>query len=128
MSKYSLVGVDMSARRRDRRNALPPIAIEIEDKTYTTVDWSLGGFRILPYEGAGRVGDTLALNLVIGVAGESYRYRATAEVMRIDRRTGSLAASFKGLPPEAIDTLEGHLTGRLRRQARKRAEAEQDSR
>ncbi len=115
MSKYRVVGADLPNRRRDRRNAMPPIELEIEDVTYTTIDWGLGGFLVEPYEGARRVGEAIALTVVVHVADRCYRHPVEAQIVRVDRRDQQMAAAFVGLPSDAMDTLEGLITGRLRR-------------
>ncbi len=115
MSSYQLFGVGMTNRRRDRRNAMPPIELEIEDVSYTTADWGLGGFRIEPYEGARRVGEAIALTVVVHVADRCYRHPVEAQIVRVDRRDRQMAAAFVGLSSDAMDTLEGLITGRLRR-------------
>lgn len=115
MSKYRVVGAATANRRRDRRNAMPPIELEIEEVTYTTVDWGLGGFLVEPYEGVRRAGEPVALTVVVHVADRCYRHPVEAQIVRVDRATRQLAAAFVGLTSEAIDTLEGLITGRLRR-------------
>ena len=115
MGKYQVIGAATANRRRDRRNAMPPIELEIEDVTYTTIDWGLGGFLVDPYEGTGRVGEPIALTIAVHIADRCYRHKVEAEIVRVDRRTRQMAAAFMGLPSEAMDTLEGLITGRLRR-------------
>lgn len=115
MSKYRLVGVDHGNRRRDRRTAMPAIDLEIEGVTYTTIDWSLGGFLAAPYEGTARAGETFPVTILVNIADHCYRHRVEAQVVRHDRMGARLAAAFVGLPADALDTLEGLITGRLRR-------------
>ncbi len=96
MGKYTVVGAATANRRRDRRNAMPPIELEIEDVTYTTIDWGLGGFLVEPYEGARRVGEAIALTVVVHVADRCYRHPVEAQIVRVDRRDQQMAAAFVG--------------------------------
>jgi hypothetical protein len=118
MSRYQVIGIDQSERRRNRRSALPQIEIEFDGEAYPTVNWSLGGFLVEPYEGKRRAGEKLNVTIVVKVKDKEFRHDAHAKVAWRRRAEGQLAAFFKGLPPEAIDTLDGHITGRLRRLGR----------
>ena len=121
MTTYRVVGV--SNRRRDRRIELPPIQIILEDVAYTTVNWSLGGFLVGPYEGACRFGDEMRVEIVIDFEGRTFRHEAVMEVVRVTRGTGELAGRFIDIEPAAVETLEAWMTGRLRRLERRRKRA-----
>ena len=56
---------DLSAceQRQHPRHAHPPIRIDLDGKSYTTVDWSKGGFLIAAYEGPCRPGDHTLIDL-----------------------------------------------------------------
>jgi hypothetical protein len=118
MSRYQVIGIDAAERRRNRRSALPQIEIEIDGETYPTVNWSLGGFLVEPYDGKRKTGDRLTVTIVVKVNTLEFRHQIKAKVARRSRVDGQLAAHFKSIPPEAIDTLDGLITGRLRRLGR----------
>jgi hypothetical protein len=110
-----VVGVEMANRRRDKRVETWPILIELEGKFYPTVDWSLGGFRIEGYDGRRRRGEEITVGILVKAGTEQLSHVARAEIVRRDVRAGHLAANFFGLDNATVDTLEGWLTGRLRR-------------
>jgi hypothetical protein len=118
MSRYQVVGIEHTERRRNRRSALPQIEIEFDGDVYVTTNWSLGGFMVEPYDGRRRTGDLLSVSIVVKVNDKEFRHRTDAQVVRRRRAAGQLAAHFQGIPPEAIDTLDGLITGRLRRLGR----------
>ena len=118
MSRFQIIGIDQVERRRNRRSALPPIEIEIDGESYPTRNWSLGGFLVEPYDGRRKTGDKLAVTIIVKVNDREFRHRAKAKVARRSRVESQLAAHFAALPPEAIDTLDGLITGRLRRLGR----------
>jgi len=126
MARYRVVGVDFPNRRRDRRNAIPPIQLELDGEVYTTVDWSLGGFLIAPYRGRARPGMQFPVVIVIRIGDRVYRHRAEAEVVRAPAVRKQVAARFTRLEPDAVDTMEGLITGRLRRLQRRAADASGD--
>ena len=118
MSRFQIIGIDHAERRRNRRSALPQIEIEIDGTGYLTRNWSLGGFLVEPYDGKRKTGDKLTVTIVVKVNDREFRHRVRAKVARRSRVEGQLAALFKGVPPEAVDTLDGLITGRLRRLGR----------
>ena len=118
MSKFRVAGLNRVDDRRDQRRAEPSLAIDFEGRRYPAVDWSLGGFCIAPYVGTSLPGDRLSALLVAIVPGmPNRRHRADVEVVRIEPDTATLAARFIALDPSAVETLDGLLTGRLRRAA-----------
>jgi hypothetical protein len=116
-----IVGVGPGNRRRDKRVDLRPIRVELEGQVYETLDWSLGGFLIEGYEGKRRIGDPVTVGLSVKAGDKTYEHVVRAEIVRIHRDGGRLAANFTDLEAEAVDTLEGWLTGRLQRMARRKA-------
>ncbi len=121
MVNYRVVGV--TNRRRDRRIELPPIQIVLEGVPYTTINWSLGGFLVAPYEGGCRFGDEVRVEIVIEFEGRTFRHEAIVEIVRIARGSKELAAQFTSIEPAAVETLEAWMTGRLRRLERQRRSA-----
>lgn len=118
MSRYQVIGIDSAERRRNRRSALPQIEIELDGEAYVTTNWSLGGFMIEPYSGKRKTGDHLTVTIVVKVNDKEFRHQTDAKVARRSRVAGQLAAHLQGIPTEAIDTLDGLITGRLRRLGR----------
>jgi len=105
-----------ASRRRDRRLEMPPIQIVIDDGTYETTNWSLGGFLIGSYTGRRGVGEETTVEIVVVVGPRRYVHRVAVEIVRVFPAVEELAAQFVKLDPAALDTLEGWMTGRLRRQ------------
>jgi len=118
MSRFQVIGVEQAERRRNRRSALPQIEIEFGGEVYGTTNWSLGGFMVEPYSGRLRAGEELDVTIVVKVNDKEFRHRATATVVWRRRAHRQLAAHFQGLPTDAVDTLDGLITGRLRRLGR----------
>ena len=106
---------DLAAdRRRNRRIAIPAIRLAILTDIYSTRDWSLGGFRIADYPVPLSPGDLLPVTIVVAAHGEVFRHAVMAEVVRHNRQSGSMAARFKRLTPDAVTVLTAALQGRLR--------------
>ena len=101
--------------RRDRRVNMISIEIELEEQFYTTIDWSLGGFLIEGYEGRRRPVDVVTIGITVKVGEETYEHAARAGVVRFVPGKNQLAARFLRLDAATVNTLEGHMTGRLRR-------------
>jgi hypothetical protein len=101
--------------RRDKRIDAISIDIELEEKFFTTLDWSLGGFLIDRYEGRRRPGDEITISLYIRVGDHTYEHVARAGVVRFVPGKNQLACRFLSLDMGTISTLEGHMTGRLKR-------------
>lgn len=101
--------------RRDRRIDAISLEIELEEQFFTTVDWSLGGFLIEGYEGRRRPGEVVTIGITVKVGEETYEHAARAGVVRFVPDKNQLAARFLRLDPATVNTLEGHMTGRLRR-------------
>ena len=118
MSRYQVIGFEQTERRRNRRSALPQIEIEFDGEVYVTSNWSLGGFMVEPYSGKLRKGDDLDVGIVVRVNDKEFRHKADATVVWRRRAQQQLAAHFHGLPTAAVDTLDGLITGRLRRLGR----------
>lgn len=57
-------------RRRHPRFTHPPVCLAFEGRSYTTTDWSLGGFVIDGYEGALTPGSLFSI-AAVGAAGET---------------------------------------------------------
>ena len=112
-------------RRRDRRVKLRPITLKIGAGSFTTNDWGLGGFCVDRYigerHGVLRVGDLVTVKITIHNGRETHEEIADARVTRVDDPIRTLAATFIELESSTIDLLEAWLSGRMSRQAKRRA-------
>ena len=97
-------------RRRDKRLMSPPMSVSIDDETYQTVDWSLGGVLIADYYGSAALGDHLAGRIHILTDQRSHPFKAV--VVRRDSGSGQLAFNFTELSESAFSLLESALMGR----------------
>jgi hypothetical protein len=114
-----IVGTTISERRRNSRPKLPPIKVQIDGKVYFTTEWTLGGFLIDRYVGDRRVRDILTMIVLVETGGQKFEHFVDAEVVRIDHDKLIMAGKFIELDTEAVETLDGWLTGRLRRKVQK---------
>ncbi len=112
-----IIGTQLHNRRRDIRVSVMPIEIVLEGEVYTVIDWSLGGFLVEGYPGKLSAGEEILIEIQINFDGAEYHHAARAEVTRTDPCVGQLAANFLALDNSTIATLEGWMTGRLRRKA-----------
>ncbi len=113
--RYQIIGGTGTNRRRDRRYEIPPIQVALDGGLYTTTNWSLGGVLLSGFEGRRRAGEAAHIGLIAHDGEVAYQHSAIAEVVRVGPPAGELALHFQGLDSEALDTLEGLITGRLRR-------------
>jgi hypothetical protein len=100
---------DRHEQRRDRRYALPPLTVIIDDQNYVSDNWSLGGFHLtgpLPLEVGALVVGTLHVD---GSDGFTFM----ASVVRKDAAAGTLAFHFQELTPLAVTRLDRALARRL---------------
>lgn len=101
---------DRHEQRRDRRYALPPLTVIIDDRRYASDNWSLGGFHLacsLPLRVGAVVTGTLHVD---GSDGFTF----TAAVVRKDvEGEGTIAFHFQELTPLAITNLDRALARRL---------------
>lgn len=121
-----IVGKTINERRRNSRPTLPPIKLQIDGKVYATSEWTLGGFLVDKYVGDRRVHDIMTMIIRVEAGDQKYEHFVDAEVVRIDHKQLIMAGKFIELDTETIETLDGWLTGRLRRKARKAKEAAQE--
>jgi hypothetical protein len=115
-----IIGVGATNRRRDKRVEARPVQVELEGRRYDTLDWSLGGFLIEGYDGRRRPGEPVMVGLTIKAGDRTYEHVVRAEIVRITGQNGRLAANFVDVDAETLDLLEGWMTGRLLRSARRR--------
>ena len=103
MLKTIRTNFDRHEMRRDRRYALPPLAVSINGTEFTARNWSLGGFQLSQ-------GPSVALGAHIGgtirVAGDGKPYNFTAEAVRRGNGAHGMSFRFRGLSPDLITALD----------------------
>jgi len=117
-----IVGKTILERRRNSRPKLAPITIVFDGKSYETTEWTLGGFLIDRYIGDCFVEEVMPVAIRVNAGAQKFEHMGDAQVVRVDRRRLQLAARFIDLDAEAVNTLDGWMTGRLKRSVRKKAE------
>ncbi len=113
--KTSKRSADRANRRRDKRRTLPQLTVRFDGKTYTTLDWSMGGFAIKGYGGRRREEDEFPVELSAEVSGRELSALMIATAVRRDRKTGLFAAYFSRFYDDAFGILEQIATRRIRR-------------
>jgi hypothetical protein len=96
-------------RRHDRRQTNRVITVELEGQFYSTLDWSVGGFRIEGYEGDLKAGNIAAISIISDEGNETLEQAATASIVRIvheDLELQQLAAQFDDLSSSAFNLLD----------------------
>jgi len=91
-------------RRQNRRIYDRPLKIKIEGKTYKTLDWSLGGFRIKGYHRPLEIGERIA-----GKVGVPHGARNGDIVVEIMRATdnGEVGVRFLEISPRSFVAMAG---------------------
>ena len=101
---------DSSQNRKNNRIEDTVIIIFIEDETYRTLDWSLGGFRIGDYKGTIRA-DAEFMVTGIGPDLENiFDVRVDCRAIRINN--SQLSASFIEIDSNVYDILEALMARR----------------
>ena len=102
-------------KRRDKRRLNPTLVISIDDTTYVTSDWSLGGLLLSDYHGQREQGEEIEAELRVATEPDKHGFRAT--VARQSTSEGRLALRFTELSDGAFAVLEDLSIGRNRRAA-----------
>ncbi len=86
------------SRRRGLRTHVPSIEIEIAGERHACTDWSLGGCRIVHYEGDLRPGDRISVSMYLRIGRAHDGLSVEAEILRYepDEENG-LAMRFDGV-------------------------------
>ena len=111
-------------KRRDKRRLKPTLAISIDDVTYITSDWSLGGLLLSGYYGQRQQGEDIEAELRVVTETEKHAFKAG--VVRRSVAEGLMALRFTDLSDGAFALLEGLSTGRQRRAAAHRRQLPTD--
>lgn len=91
-------------RRENRRIYDRPLKVRVEGKTYKTLDWSLGGFRIKGYHRPLEVGERIP-----GKVDVPHGARAGDIVVEIMRATddGDVGVRFLEITPKSFVAMAG---------------------
>ena len=100
-------------KRRDKRSLSPTLVVSVDDATYITSDWSLGGVLLSGYYGPKVQGEEIEAELRAVTEPDKYSFKAA--VVRRSVGEGQLALHFTELSDGAFALLEDLSTGRLRR-------------
>ena len=99
--------------RRDRRYPVPPLVVRIQGRDYTSVNWSLTGFRIDAGDLGLSAGDGIAGSLHMSDIDHTCPF--TAEVIWTEREEGDVGAKFIEIAPDCVAALDRMLSHRMRR-------------
>ena len=99
--------------RRDRRMARPPVAVTLAGVQYVSVDWSLGGIRLLGFREVPDTGALLAGTLALEAAIDE-KVDFVGEVVRTDIEYGEVALRFVSLSEAAFDLLDRGIARQFR--------------
>ena len=117
-----VVGKTILERRRNSRPKLPPITIVLDGRSYETTEWTLGGFLIDRYIGDCFVEEVMPVTIKVDAGAQKFEHHGDCQVARVDRKRLQLAAEFLDFDADAVNTLDGWMTGRLKRAVKKKAE------
>src|SRR5205814_4182461 len=98
-----------SARRHQRVTA--PAHVEIDGRQYPTKDWSVGGFRVLEFEGDPRAGEPRPMRFYVNFQGFEIGFEAQAKVCAFDEAKHSISAEFLGLGQRESELLRHFVLG-----------------
>jgi multidrug resistance efflux pump len=109
MSSVSVRYDRASARRHQRVTA--PARVEIDGRQYATKDWSVGGFRVLEFEGDPRAGELRPIRFYVNFQGFEIGFEAQAKVCAYDEAKHSISAEFMGLGQRETELLRHFVMG-----------------
>ena len=97
-------------RRSDKRLQSPGLEISLDDGSYQTKNWSLGGVLVEDYYGSLAPGDEVDGTVQLLPDTSSHPFKAV--VVRRETAVGHLALSFIELSESAFALLESAMMGR----------------
>lgn len=100
-------------QRRDKRMSAPVFRVLIEGQSYDADNWSLGGVRLIRYDGRISPEGTLQGIIVSETANGPDFVRFDARVLRFDPADGSLALAFLATEERLTQFLERNIMRRL---------------
>jgi len=111
MNRVSYHYAGRSTRRRDRRQQLPLLKVEVGGLVFDCEDWSMGGMCLKGVHPRLTPGAEVEVSFSGLRRGLRRAGRTRARVVRIDREASQTAFEFIGLPEDAFAALEGLITG-----------------
>ena len=112
-STKKIVGSEAYAEnRRDERRLNPTLVFSIDENTYSTMDWSLGGALLSYYDGQRAVEEGIEGSVRLATEPDSHPFKG--EVVRRDLRKGQMAFRFTELSNSAFTLLEEAIIRRRR--------------
>ena len=101
-------------RRRDRRLPLPIFTVKLDDVSYQTMNWSLGGLLIEGYQGARAAGDAVQISIKAKDNAAEFRMKIAVKVIRAVSGE-SIALQFEAMSPEIYEFFERCFADRFKR-------------
>jgi len=111
VSRRSVVGKSKPYERKNRRVEVPTVNIAFHGKTYQTLDWGLGGFRINNFKDAMKKDEEFVLD-GIGPADETEVLAVRIPCRAIRRNKYELSCTFVALSSDAYDIIEALMLRR----------------
>ena len=99
--------------RRDQRHEFPKLHLRLENRDFTTYDWSLGGFRVDDFKGRPPVGAMVAISHMAYEEKNTTAVNSTAVVTRLLVGKNQVAFAFNRLDETAYKLLEEASMKRL---------------
>ncbi len=99
--------------RRHERGGEPAISVTFEGRTYSAVDWSLGGLLIDGYGGKLTSGGLFTIEEIGPEGGRMTRVEVRARVVRVEPDTRQLVVSFLDINDSAYRLLQGFMAQRM---------------
>lgn len=93
-------------RRRHQRFTQPPLNLSVEGRTYSTSDWSMGGFVIDDYSGALTPGSLFTIDGIGGEGNDLTAVEVRARVLRISSDRQRLTVTFLFVDQPAFRVLQ----------------------
>jgi len=111
VSRRSVIGKSKPYERKNRRVEVPTVNIAFRGKTYQTLDWGLGGFRINNFKDTMKKDEEFILD-GIGPADETEVLAVRIPCRAIRRNKYELSCAFVALSSEAYDIIEALMLRR----------------
>jgi hypothetical protein len=117
MSSYTL-GYTLARgpeKRKDKRLPLPIFTVKIDGKTYSTVNWSLGGLLVSEYDGDAVDDRVIKVDIKAKDDSAEFKLRIAARVIRNKIERHELALKFEEMDPQVYDFFEQCFSRRFKR-------------
>lgn len=97
--------------RKDKRLPLPVFLVQIEDRQYQSINWSLGGFLLTPLDFPYFVGQDVVLTIFNKE--KTSEIEVTAEILRTNEETNNFAVKFTEMNQRLYRFLENAFKSRF---------------